>query len=86
MNLVLNEEIDQWHYRAKKQSCKYFSIFHSSRVVPAEGEAPQSPRDCGNKIRYHENIVPIVIVCRCDICPTPTAERSEQSNSSYPFR
>jgi hypothetical protein len=72
MHLVLNEEVDQWHKSAEKGRCQVFAIFDGLRIGGAECDTASRPRKRRNNVGNHENIMPIVIVCRCNVCPAAT--------------
>ena len=63
MNLVLNEKVYERYQCAKEAPCKELSVFNSLWVVWTESEAPHRPRQRGDQVRYHEDIMPVMVVC-----------------------
>ena len=70
MDLVLNEKVYQGHQRKKEAAREYFPVSYGFRIVGAQDKTADSPGECGHKVRYHKDVVPIVIICRGNICPT----------------
>lgn len=62
VDFVLNEEVDQGNNGREKAGREYPAILDSLRVGRAENEAAICPWNCGDQVRDHENIVPIVVV------------------------
>lgn len=85
MHLVLNEEIYQRHQCAKEASCQPLSILQGSRVLRAEQYATHCPRKCSHKIGDHEDIMPSVIICGSDICPSSTTQSTKDADACYDF-
>lgn len=86
MNLVLDEEVDQGHQGTKETASKEFAVSNGFRIVPAESKTSQRPREGGHEIGNHENIMPIVVVGRCHICPSTTCHRSEYAGPKNELR
>ncbi len=79
MDLVLDEEINQWHKSAEEGASKVLSILDGPRVGRAQSETPRCPRDGEYYVCDHEDIVPVVIIRRSDIGPPTTGESPEDT-------
>lgn len=69
---VLYEEVNKGDQRCEERSRKDLSIPDGGRILRAEGEAAQGPRKCRDEIRDHEDIVPIMVIGGCYVCPAST--------------
>lgn len=85
MHLVLDEKVDQWDECAKERAREHLPVFDSRWVRWAERETSQCPWQSRDKIRNHEDIMPIVVIRRSDICPASTSECPEDAHSNYEF-
>lgn len=77
MHLMLNKEIHQRQNRSKKAPSEYLPPLQTPRVPRTQGNTAYRPGYRGHQIGDHEYIMPIVIIRRRDICPTPTRYRPE---------
>lgn len=62
MHLVLNEEVDQGHQRSEEGACKQFAELQRRWILGTKREAAQCPRKCCDKVRDHEDIMPVVVI------------------------
>jgi hypothetical protein len=85
VNLVLNKKVDQRHQSRKERAGKQLSVFERRRVRRTQGEAAQRPWKCRYEVRDHEDVVPVMVVGRGDICPSATRQRAEDANTSNKF-
>ena len=86
MNLVLNEVVNQWHQSSKEEASHDLAIFDSPAVVRAQGEAAQGPWQGGNKIGYHENVMPVMVIGRGNVGPSAAGQGSEDAHTSDDLR
>jgi hypothetical protein len=80
VDLVLDEEIYQGNEGPKEKACEDLPPFACSGIIGAQGKAAQRPWESRDEIGDHEDVVPVVVICRRHICPTPTRYRSEESH------
>lgn len=85
VHLVSDEEVDQRYKRRKEGSSKELPILDGGGVARAQGEAAKGPWQSGHQIRDHEDVVPVVVIGRCDVCPSSTGQCSEDANASDEF-
>ena len=76
---MLYEEIHQRHERPEEGAREDLPVFDSFSVRWAQREAAQRPRQRRDEIRDHEDVVPVVVVRRGDICPAAAGERAEDA-------
>lgn len=86
VHFVLDKVIDQRHQSTEEQTGHDLPVLHSAAVVRAESQTTQRPRQSSNQIRNHENVVPVMVIRRRNVCPTTTGERPEYSNTSDNLR
>lgn len=80
MDLVLNEIVDQRNQSSKEQAGHDFAVLDGTAVGRAEREATQGPRQGGHQVRDHEDVMPVVVVGRCDIGPTAACQCPEDAH------
>lgn len=76
MHLVLDEEVDQRYQSTKESTTEILSVLDGLGIRGAQSNAPQRPGESADNVGDHENVVPIMIVGRCDICPATACESS----------
>lgn len=81
MDLVLNEIVDQRNQSSEEQAGHDFAVLDGTVVVRAERKATQGPRQGGHQVRDHEDIMPVVVIGRCDIGPTTTCQCPENTHA-----
>jgi hypothetical protein len=81
VNLVLDEEVDQGYEGRKEATSKELSVLEGCRVAGAQCKAAQSPGQSGDKVRDHENVVPVMGVGGRHICPSTTCQCAENANT-----
>lgn len=81
VHLVLNKEVYQWQYSSVKCARKVFAILYSSWVLRAQSDHTERPRDGREQIRYHEDIMPVVVIGRGDISPSAASHCPENAHS-----
>lgn len=81
VNLVLYEEIDKRHKGSEEGPAKDLPVVDGLGVVWAKGETSDGPWQGGNKIRNHEDVVPVVVVGRGNIGPSSTGEGPKDTHS-----
>lgn len=86
MNLVLNEEVDQRYERAKEGTSKVLSKLDSLWIGRAQGETTGGPGDGCDEVRNHEDIVPVVVIRRRDVCPPSASEGPKEAEEGNHFR
>ena len=86
MDLVLNEIVNQWNQSSKEQTSQDFAILDGTAVVRAECKATQGPRQGGHQVRDHEDVMPVVIIGRCNIGPTTTCQCPEDAHAGNQLR
>lgn len=85
MHLVLNEEVDQWHYSPKEGTRQVLPQLNRLRVGWAHHETANGPWQGRYQVADHEDIMPIVVVGARDICPTTTGQSPEHAHTSNPL-
>ena len=85
MNLVLDEEVDQRYESRKERSSKDLPVLEGSGVARAQGETAESPGQSSDQIRDHEDVMPVMVVSRRDVCPSTAGQCSENANASDEF-
>lgn len=86
MDFVLDEEVYHRHQRAEEQASKDLAVPNCPRVVGAQGKTAYCPWHCSNEVGDHENVVPAVIICRGDICPSSTCNRAKDTGTKHELR
>ena len=86
MHFVLDKEVDQRYECRKEGAGKELPILDRSGVAGAQGEAAKSPRQSSHQVRDHEDVVPVMVVGRRNVCPSSTSQSSENANTSDEFR
>lgn len=81
MNLVLYEKVNQRNESSKESASEVFPVLYRRRIGRTEHEASHGPRQCRNQIADHEDIMPIMVICACHICPSTTSQRPENPNT-----
>lgn len=81
MHLVLNKVVDQRNKGAEEETGKNLSVLNSPTVVWAQGQTTNSPWQSRNQVRDHKDIVPIMVIRRCNICPSTAGKSPKQSNT-----
>jgi len=85
VDFMLKEKVCSWNKSAKEGGSKDLPVLDSYWVRRTNRKASQGPRNSGNKIANHEDVVPHMVVCRCNIGPSSTGECSEDSNPGHNF-
>lgn len=85
MHLVLYEEVNQRDQSSEEGACKYLAVLDCLWVWRAEHEAAGSPGDGRDQIRYHEDVMPVVVISRGDVSPPSASERSKDAHPSNEF-
>lgn len=85
MHLVLNKEIDQWHYGPKESTRQVLPQLYCLRVGWAHYETADCPRQGCYQVADHEDVVPIVVVGARDIGPTTAGQSPEHAHTSNPL-
>lgn len=86
VNLVLDEEVHEWDQRRKESSTQVLSQFDGARVGRAQCKATKCPWQGRDQVADHEDIMPIVIIRACNICPSTACQCSKDSHSCDEFR
>lgn len=77
---VLDEEIDQRHQGSEEKACQALAPLDGGGVWRAQGNTACRPWQSANDVGYHENIVPIVIIRRCDVRPATTSQGPQKAH------
>jgi hypothetical protein len=83
LDLVLEEPISQRDDIEKETSTEKLSILESFPVWRAQGEAAQCPGNGGHQVRNHENVMPEMVIGRCDVCPSSTSKCSKDADACH---
>lgn len=83
MNLVLDEEVDEGHERAKERARNDLPVLDGLGVRWAQGNAAQGPRKRCDDVGDHENVVPIMVVGRGDVCEAAASQGSENAHEEH---
>lgn len=81
MHLMLNEVIHQWHDRRKERASQVLPQLDRLRIRRTQHCTSNSPRQRGDHVRDHEDIVPIVIVRARDIRPPSARQCAKDAHS-----
>lgn len=79
MDLVLDEEVHERHDGAKEGTGDVFAVLDGGGVGRAERDAAKHPRDGGDEVGDHEDVVPVVVVGRRDIGPAAARDGAEDT-------
>ena len=79
MDLVLDEEVDQGHEGAEEPPRQVFPVLDGLGVGRAEGDASDGPRDGEDEVRDHEDVVPVMVVGRGDVCPAAARQGADEA-------
>lgn len=85
MNLVLDVKVDQGHESAEEAPGQVFPIFDGLGVRRAQGNATGCPRDGQDKVGNHQNVVPVVVISRRDICPPAACQGPDDAEERDRF-
>jgi len=77
MDFMLYEKVYERYKSAEEGTGQIFPIFDSFTVVWAQCYASQGPWQGRNYVRYHEYVMPVMIICRGNICPSTACEGSK---------
>ena len=86
MYLVLDKEVHERNECCEESSTQVFPQLDSSRVRRAQCKTAQRPRQSRDQVADHENIVPIVIIRACNVCPSTACQCPENTHSRNEFR
>jgi len=86
VDLVLNEEVDQWHQSAKEGARDVFPVFDGLGVGRAQRNTTGCPRNGEDDVGNHQNIVPVMVVGRSDVCPSSTGQGANNPGKRDGFR
>jgi hypothetical protein len=81
VDLVLDEEVEHRHKGGEEGATKELAVVDGLGVVGAQGDAADGPGYGRDEVRDHEDVVPVVVIGRCDIGPASTGEGSEDANA-----
>lgn len=79
VDLVSNEKEDQGNDGAVESARHPLSVLDRNWIWRAEGDAPKGPGNGRQEVRDHENVVPVMIVSRCNVGPASTGQSPENS-------
>jgi hypothetical protein len=79
VDLVLDKKVNEGNQSGEESASKYLSILDGFGIGRAEGNATQCPRESCHEVRDHEDVVPVMIVGRCNVCPSSTGEGAKYS-------
>ena len=82
---MLDEKVNERYKSCEERATKDFSKIYGSWIRRAEGETANCPWDGGYQVRNHEDIVPVMIVCGCNIRPPSTSQGPEDTDTSDKF-
>jgi hypothetical protein len=85
VNLVLDEEVHKRHKCRKESSAQVFSQFDGTRIRRTQCETSQCPRQSCDQVADHEDVVPVVVIRACNICPSSAGQCPENSHSCDEF-
>ena len=85
VDLVLYKEVYERCQVAKEASCKKFSVTQGPGIVRVQSNATERPRNRGYQIGYHENVVPVMVVCRRHIRPPSASQGSKKTGAEHKF-
>lgn len=70
VHFVLNEKVDERKYSSVERPGKVFTVLHSCGVLGTHGDHTECPRDGGDQVRDHEDVVPVMVIRRGDVRPS----------------
>ena len=82
MDLVLNEEVNQWHKGREETAGKNLTVLERSSILRTEGNAADCPWQSCDEVGDHKDVVPVMVIGRGDICPSSAGECSKDTNAS----
>ena len=74
MHFVLDVKVNEGNESAEEGTGQIFSQLDGSRVGRAKHKATHGPRNGSDYIGNHEDIMPVVIVRRCNVCPASAGQ------------
>jgi len=80
VDFVLDEKVYQGYQSAKEGTSEHLPVLDGYWIRRAQSQTAQRPWQGSNQIADHEDVVPVVVVCRGDICPSSTGKRPEDAN------
>lgn len=81
MDLMLNEIVDQRNQCSEEQTGHNLAVLDSTAVVGAERKTAESPWQSSDQVRDHEDIMPVMVVGRCNVSPTSTSQSTEDTHA-----
>lgn len=86
MHLVLNKVVYQWHQSTEEKAGHDLAVLDGPAVVRAQRKTAKSPWQSSHEIRDHENVVPVMVIGRGDICPSTAGQGSEDTDTGDDLR
>lgn len=83
---MLNEIVDQWNQGSEEKAGYDLAVLDGPTVIGAESKAAQRPRQSRDKVRDHEDIMPVMIISGGDIGPSTTGQGAEDTHTSDNLR
>jgi hypothetical protein len=80
VDLVLDEEVDQRHQGSKESGGQVLAQSYGRRIRRTQRNAARGPRQSRDNVGNHKNVVPVMIIGRCDIRPPPACQGSEDAH------
>ena len=62
VDLMPDEEVNQWHKCREEGSSEKLPVLESGGVARAQSKASNSPRQGSHQVRDHEDVVPVMII------------------------
>ena len=81
MHLVLNKKVYEWDKRREESTTKDLSIVYRLWIRRAECETSNGPRQSRDKVGYHENVMPIMVIGGRHVGPASASQGSEDAHS-----
>lgn len=79
MDLVLDKKVDQRNDSTVEGTGHVFAILDCHMIGWAQGNAPKGPRNGGQQVGNHEEVVPVVIIRRSNVGPATASEGAKDA-------
>ena len=85
MHFVLDKIVNQWYQGTKEGPRQVFSVLDCPGIIWTQDDTTISPWYSRDEIRNHEDVVPLVIISRRNICPSTTCQCSKHAHERNEF-
>ncbi len=86
VDLVPDKKVDQRNESSEEGTSQVLPVLDSCCIWWAQDDASGRPRDRQDKVRDHQNVMPVVVVGRRDVCPAAACQGPHDAHHGNCFR